>query len=113
VKSEEGGRGGRVSSVLTARNNLLLAWSSAVIKTLFLLHPLHRRSTSQNQRHTHLVGDVGLLVVAQQGDAAVCLGREDVDERVAVAVERHRRRRFEQLAVQRAQNADVVVGARG
>ena len=64
------------------------------------------------KRSYHLVRDVGLLVVAEQRDRRVRLGRQHVDERVAVAVQRDRRARLEQLAVERAQDAHVVVGAR-
>ena len=53
------------------------------------------------------------LGVGEQRDAGVRLGGEDVHERVGVAVERDRRAGLEQLAVQSAQDADVVVAPGG
>lgn len=47
----------------------------------------------------------------QHHDAAVCLRREDVHQRVAVLVQRHRGVGLQQLSVDGAQDADVVVGA--
>mmetsp|Transcript_6056 Transcript_6056/g.18332 ORF Transcript_6056/g.18332 Transcript_6056/m.18332 type:complete len:476 (-) Transcript_6056:96-1523(-) len=58
------------------------------------------------------VRHVRLLGVRQQRDGGVCLGREDVDECVRVAVERHRGRGLEKLPVDRGQDAHVVVGPR-
>ena len=59
------------------------------------------------------VRHVGLLIGPQHGDGGVGLGREDVDEGVGVFVQRDRRRRLQQLAVQRAQDADVVIRSGG
>jgi hypothetical protein len=61
----------------------------------------------------HLVRDVRPLVVRQQRDARVGLRRQHVHQRVGVPVQRHRRRRLQQLPVERAEDADVVVGAGG
>ena len=59
------------------------------------------------------VRNVGLLVSAHQRDRRVCLGWEDVDDGIRVPVEGHRRARLQQLAVDRREDAHVVVGARG
>ena len=59
-----------------------------------------------------VVRDVGLLVGAEHGDGGVGLRGEDVDHRVRVPVQRHRRARLEELPVDRGEDAHVVVGAR-
>jgi hypothetical protein len=58
------------------------------------------------------VRDVRPLGVRDDRDGRVGLGREHVDERVRVAVERDRGGGAEELAVERREDAHVVVGAR-
>ena len=55
--------------------------------------------------------DVRLLIGAQHGDGGIGFRWQHVDQRVGVLVQRHRRRRLEQLSIQSGQNADVVIGA--
>ncbi|CAL9179525.1 unnamed protein product, partial [Musa hybrid cultivar] len=61
----------------------------------------------------NLVYTEGLLRLAEEGDAAACLGRENVDKGIGVAVEGDGGRGFEELAVVGAEDPDVVVGAGG
>jgi hypothetical protein len=58
------------------------------------------------------VRHIRLLVRADDGDRRVRFGREDVDEGVGVPVERDGGRGLEELAVERAEDADDVVRAR-
>ena len=62
---------------------------------------------------THTVGDVGLLRRAEQRNAGVGLGRQHVDERVGVAVQRDGRRGLEQLASDGAEDPHVEAAAGG
>ncbi|CAL9770746.1 unnamed protein product [Musa acuminata subsp. burmannicoides] len=61
----------------------------------------------------NLVYTEGLLRLAEEGDAAACLGRENVDKGIGMAVEGDGGRGFEELAVGGAEDPDVVVGAGG
>ncbi|THU53319.1 hypothetical protein C4D60_Mb10t13160 [Musa balbisiana] len=61
----------------------------------------------------NLVYKEGLLILAEEGDAAASLGRENVDKGIGVAVEGDGGRGFEELAVGGAEDPNVVVGASG
>ena len=64
-------------------------------------------------RGAHRVGHVGLLGGGHERDGGVRLRRQHVHQRVGVPVQRHTCAWLEQLAVQRAQDAHVVVAAGG
>ena len=53
------------------------------------------------------VGDIGAFRLVEQGDGGVGLGGEDVDQCVAVTVQRYAGTRLQQLPVERAQNAHL------
>ncbi|URE45637.1 hypothetical protein MUK42_15202 [Musa troglodytarum] len=61
----------------------------------------------------NLVYTEALLRLDEEGDAAVGLGRENVDKGIAVAVQGDGGRGFEELAVGGAEDPDVVVRSGG
>ena len=59
--------------------------------------PVEQLRTHKKGGAAHRVGHVGALRLAEQGDGGVCLGGEDVHQRVAVPVQGHARAGLQQL----------------
>ena len=59
----------------------------------------------------YAVADIRLLCIAEEGDAGVSFGRQDVHKGIGVPVQRHAGAGLQQLPVQGGQNPNKIVAA--
>ena len=68
---------------------------------------------SNDWQQEHLVGDIWPLRLGEERDGGVGLGRQNIYKGIGVAVQRNGRARLQQFPIERWEDADIVVWARG
>lgn len=71
------------------------------------------RITNRKANNTYIIGDIRLLRLAEERDARIGFRGQHIDQGVGVTVQRNRGGRLQKLAIDCAENTDVVIGAGG